>query len=177
MPRRVTPIHFALLPAACAALVLLAGCMGDDDEAKKDRNAQRVVAPAELVGEWHMTEGSRGLFKRDGHVEASDKPYSITFLDDGWVKFDSVVDDVKGGGTYTKCVGTWLLEHDVVVNNKPAPNVITLQLRRVQDRCFLKLLITEQEKQVRLWNTYGDPKKLEYIEYERPGAKDDKPRW
>ena len=155
-----------LVSLACVAL--LAGC-GDDDELF-ERHIKRQVTVNDVFGKWQMTAASRDLLIRDGHVEMLNKPYTIEFLNDGWLKFESVVDDVKGG-TFTKCLGRWRLDHDVTVDNKKRPNIVEIQLQRPKDRYFKKLAVTEESGNLRLWTIYGDEKFMEFIEYERPGAK------
>jgi hypothetical protein len=151
----------------CGSLLLLAGCGEDRDK----RHLARVVSPPSLLGVWEMTEASRQLLLRDGYVEVPNQSYTITFINDGTVKFASVVDDVRGG-TFTNCLGRWRLDHDRTIDNEtPRANVIELQLLRTSDRYFRKLALTEEDEQIRLWNFYGDPDSKEYIEYERPGAK------
>ena len=164
--RWVTTARAAASLVSLACVLALAGC-GDDPP---QRHLTRPIGPQDVLGVWQMTTASRELLKRDGYVETPDQPYSITFNNDGWFKFDSVVDDVKGG-TYTKCIGTWRLDHDVVVENESRANVVALQLLRKNDRYYLKLSLTEDGGVLKLWNVYGEPKALEYIEYERPGVK------
>jgi hypothetical protein len=156
-----------VLPLLCCALLLSSGCGEDKDK----RHLTRVVNPPEIFGVWQMTDASRQLLLRDGYAEQPEQSYTIMFINDGTVKFNSVLDDVKGG-TYTNCLGRWRLDHDRTVDNEtPRANVIELQLLRTNDRYFRKLALTEEDEQVRLWNFYGDPDAKEYIEYERPGAK------
>ena len=155
----------AALPALAGAL-LLAGC--GKELAKEDTT--RHLAPRDIMGKWQMTRHSLDLLGRDGFVESPDRIYTITFTDDGWLTFDSVLDDVKGG-TLTKCLGTWRLMHDVTIKNVTMKNVVELQLLRPTSRHFLKLSVKEEDKNLRLWNAYGEPKAMETIEYERPGAK------
>lgn len=165
---RITRAIFVTAVSLLACAPFVAGC-GDDDELL-ERHLKRRVNINDVLGKWQMTEASRGLLIRDGHVDVPNKPYTIEFLGDGWVKFESVVDDVKGG-TPTKCLGRWFLDYDVVVESKKRPNIVELQLQRPQDRYFKKLSVTEEEGNLRLWSVYGDPKFMEFIEYERPGAK------
>jgi hypothetical protein len=101
---------------------------------------------------------------------APEPVYTIDFTPDGWVKFESVLDDVRGG-TFVKCLGTWQVRHDAVVENEPRANVVEVQLLRANSRYFLKLLVTEDDGDIRLWNTYGDAKLRERIVYERPDVK------
>ena len=162
-PQRL-PILAAL---ACALLPLLAGC-GDDPH---ERHMTTQVQPTAIFGVWKMTQLSRDLLKRDGNVEQDGQTYTINFLKDGWLKFESALDDAKPGGTYENCLGTWRLDHDVMVDNKVRANIVELQLRRNAERTFKKFALTEEGGQMRLWSVYGDPTLGEFIEYERPGSK------
>ena len=156
-----------LAPLACALVVALAGC-GDDPH---ERHMTTQVQPGAIFGVWRMTQASRDLLKRDGNVEKDNQTYTINFLNDGWLKFESVADDANGGGAYETCLGTWRLDHDVMVDNVVRANIVELQLRRNTERTFKKLSLTEEGGQMRLWSVYGDPKLGEFIEYERPGSK------
>jgi hypothetical protein len=158
--------HSFPVVVSLACLLCLTGC-GED---RGKRHLERVVNMPEILGVWEMTKASQDLLKRDGYVELVDQPYTITFNNDGSLKFTSVLDDVRGG-TFTNCLGKWKLDHDRTVDDEtPRANVVELQLLRPNDRYFRKLALTEVDEHVRLWNYYGDPDAKEYIEYERPGA-------
>ena len=102
---------------------------------------------------------------------APEPVYTIEFNSDGWAKFESVLDDVRGG-TFVKCLGTWQVRHDVIVDSEPRTNVVEVALQRPNNsRYFMKLSVVEDEGDLRLWNTYGDAKLRERIEYERPDVK------
>ena len=169
---RHSPAILATTVAALACALFLAGC-GDDPN---ERHFDRKITPVDIVGTWRMTDAAQDLLRRDGHVEIVGCKYTITFINDGWLKFESVIDDVKGG-TYFNCNGTWRLDNDVVVDNEKRANVVEIQLRRPNDRYFRKLGVTEEGGNLRLWNFYGDPKFAEFIEYERPGAKPKTQGW
>jgi hypothetical protein len=158
---------FAALACALALPLAGAGC-GDDPH---ERHMATQVQPNAIIGLWKMTQFSRDLLKRDGNVEKDGQAYPINFVNDGWLKFDSALDDAKPGGTYESCLGTWRLDHDVMVDNVVRANIVELQLRRNTERTFKKLSLTEEGGQMRLWSVYGDPKLGEFIEYERPGSK------
>ena len=160
-PARIVAI---LIPLACA--VSLAGC-GED---LPKRDVTRQVGLNDILGKWQLTKGSLELLQRDGYVAPPDQAYTIDFNKDGWLKFESVLDDVKGG-SYTNCLGTWRLRHDVTVESEQRANVVELQLLRPNNRYFLKLSVTEEDGNLRLWNSYGESKLAEHIEYERPGVK------
>ena len=151
-----------------AGVSCLAGCGSEDPP--KQRDLPTHIGLNDVMGKWQLTKGSLDLLKRDGYVEAPDPTYTIDFNKDGWLRFQSVLDDVKGG-TYTNCLGTWQLQYDVIVQNEQRPNVVELQLLRPNSRYFLKLSVTEDDGNLRLWNTYGESKLGQYIEYERPGVK------
>jgi hypothetical protein len=153
-----------LVPLAC--VMFLTAC-GDD---ALTRHMTRPIGLNDVVGNWQLTKASLDLLIRDGYVEIPNQTYTITFNNDGWLSFESVLDDVKGG-TYSKCPGTWRLHHDVTVDSEKRANVVELQLLRTNNRHFLKLLVTEEDGNLRLWNSYGDAKLTEFIEYERPGLK------
>ena len=157
-----------LLPAFAALLCacLIAGC--GSEEAKQDTTPH--IGPRDVLGKWQLTRPSIDLLVRDGFLDTPDRAYTITFTDDGWLKFDSVLDDVKGG-TLTTCLGTWRILHDVTIKKVQMNNVVELQILQPTSRYFLKLSVKEEDKSLKLWHAYGEAKALETLEYERPGAK------
>src|SRR2546421_393936 len=90
---------------------------GVSDDVAPELQISREAGPGDVLGTWQMTRASLELLKRDGYVEVPGQTYTITFNSDGWAKFESVLDDVKGG-TYTRCLGNWRLDHDVTVDSE-----------------------------------------------------------
>jgi hypothetical protein len=168
-------MHHSLARLALVLLSLVgaafsAGC-GDEAAAAAARaNGGDHVTINAILGKWRLTKGSLGVLARDGYVGPDGLAYTIDFGKDGFLKFESVLDDVRGG-TYVNCLGTWRLRHEVVVNGEQQPNVVELQLLRPNSRYFLKLSVLNDHGNLRLCNAYGESRTGEQMEYERPDAK------
>lgn len=133
---------------------LLGGC--------DDRHTDRKVTGADIVGTWRMTPQSLALLKRDGFTGASGETYTITFADDGTLKFASVLPDFEGGKFVTTS-GTWALRHDVSVDNETRrANCLDVVWNRAEKASFA----FESGKLI-LWTWYGDPDRGEHIDYVR----------
>ncbi|MEM6855227.1 MAG: hypothetical protein AAF593_12540 [Planctomycetota bacterium] len=131
-----------------------------------DRHLERVVTDSEVVGVWRLTEESLELLTRDGFVPASNS-YTLTFHADGSLQFDSIIDEFRGG-TYRSSQGTWRLAHNTMGDsNVEKTNVIEIQLRSGQAVQHRTLNFDEEDGQLVLWNYYGDPDSLEFMEYQR----------
>src|SRR3990172_4624081 len=73
-----------------------------------DRSLGRRVAEHEVVGTWRMTPESLALLERDGFRHPESETLTMTFREDGSVRFASALDRL-GGVAYQDVSGAWTL--------------------------------------------------------------------
>ena len=135
-----------------------------------DRQTQRQVDVAEVVGVWKLTDDTLAILQRDGFVVDPSHAYTLTFEADGTLHFASVLDDFRSG-VYREVTGTWQLRHDTSTGIGMMRNVLELSLPRAggMDGRIFYFYFAEDRSDGRLvmWNYYSDPDLWEFIEYLR----------
>jgi hypothetical protein len=142
---------------------LLTGC------GLRDRNLKETLSEKDVVGTWKLTQDSLRLLTRDKFQSDPSHLYTITFRTDGTCTFASVSVDFQGGN-YTVVDGTWRLEHDTTGDsNVRKRNAIRMELHPKPNYTAQRYFnfARDDQKQLKLWNYYGDPDQWEFIEYSR----------
>jgi hypothetical protein len=133
-----------------------------------DRNLARRVTADEVVGTWHLTQGSLELFEREGFEVDPDAAYTLVLADGGVATLDSL-DDAEPPGRVQRS-GTWTLLHDSPRNGPPSrANALEVRVPRADGPGERRVDwgFTEDDGELRIWMFLGDPDTWEFIEYAR----------
>jgi hypothetical protein len=129
-----------------------------------DRNVQRTLFDQDVVGTWKLTSATIELLKRKNFVSNETHANTISFSQDGTLKFASV-DENHVLLQYVESGGSWKLIHDTTPGSGVrARNVLMLNVEKCKT---WPMHFREEDGKLILSQTLGDPDEWEFIEYER----------
>lgn len=121
----------------------------------------------DVEGKWTLTTNSLALLTRDGFSAKEHGTYTIDFRPDGSLSYQSVLAGFQTG-TYLSVQGTWDLQHDTTAHsNIRSKNAIDMTLNTPEGTHSRGLLFDKDKDGLILWEYYGDPDSLEFMEYRK----------
>lgn len=157
------PRRFRSIASLCALTCLLLACgllVSCGSYFPPNRHVAREIAPDEVVGRWVMADESVALFRKYGFEREGDEPSTITFNDDGTLRFDSVwegvfeIQRIEGPGKWTP-------------GYADGRNTLDIEVTAEDARYGFYLNFAEEDGQLILWQYLGDPDLWKFVEYAR----------
>jgi hypothetical protein len=147
--------------ACCGILFGLLCLMGS----AADLRLHRLVAPAEAVGNWDLSEYSVAMTTKDSGLgpyhPAKDAVHRLEIHADGSCRYRSLFPWPKAH--YVDCTGTWKVRPDTITKN-----VSQLELSLEIDRGYgMALEFGEKDGRLFIWEYWGDPDSGEILRYNR----------
>jgi hypothetical protein len=132
-----------------------------------DINPGRYIEGEEIVGTWSLIPHALDLTKRNGYSAAEGTPQDINLWVNGNCHFSSVI-RADGKIEYLDASGSWRLSHDTDYSN-PSKSKNEIRIR-LPDRNIV-FYLKEEDGRLLLWNFWGDPSRVELLEYEKLGSR------
>jgi hypothetical protein len=132
------------------------------------RNLKEKVEESQVAGTWMLAKQTIQFFKRDGLQVDTNLNYEIEFKPDGKCSFQPPFpyQGLKGEGS-------WKLEHDGTAYGKTTSGSTKItQIKNMirinfSDNSVFGLGFAKENGELILWNSYGSPDNLEFIEYRK----------